>query len=57
MQAQLKNMANSANTFSIFDNNSFEPGRVQNHRLNTVYKNANLELQASNILPNVAIDL
>jgi hypothetical protein len=46
MQAQLKHMANSANTFSIFDNNSFEPGRVQNHRLNTVYKNANMELQA-----------
>lgn len=57
MQAQLKNMANSANTFSIFDNNSFEPSRVQNHRLNTVYKKANLELQASNIMPNVAIDL
>jgi hypothetical protein len=28
MQAQLKQMANSANTFSIFDNNSFEPARI-----------------------------
>jgi len=33
MQSALQVMANQANTFSIFDNNSFEGNRVQNHKL------------------------
>ena len=36
-------MAQSANTFSIFDNNSFHGYRVPNHRLNAIAKNQKLE--------------
>ena len=37
-QQQLQQMATSAHTFSIFDNNSFFPKRVQNHKLSAMYK-------------------
>jgi hypothetical protein len=39
MQAALQVMAQSANTFSIFDNNSFHGYRVPNHRLNAIVRN------------------
>ena len=43
MQAALQVMAQSANTFSIFDNNSFDGYRIKNHRLNAIAKNQKLE--------------